>query len=264
MSATCRCIVALLLLGSETVWGQQPTNPPPAGEQKATATSPFAPTSQYESRQVEGWRVLVYQGLLRDEPSLAHETLALLHFQLYQVTRKVPGEALAKLRKVTIWVETAEPHHRCMAYHPNRNWLREHGMNPDKAQCVEVANARRFLTWTLDQPWMVLHELAHAYHDQFLGGYENREIRAAFDRAMKAKLYDNVPRINGRVERAYAATNPMEYFAETSEAFFGTNDFFPFVRSELQQHDPEMYRLLEKLWGAAKPPPGGEKGGRSS
>jgi Mlc titration factor MtfA (ptsG expression regulator) len=117
---------------------------------------------------------------------------------------------------------------------------------------VEVANARNFATWTLDQPWMVLHELAHAYHDQFLGGYENPEIRAQFDRAMRAKLYDAVPRISGRTERAYAAVNPMEYFAETSEAFFGTNDFYPFVRSELKHHDPQMFQLLEKLWDVAK------------
>ena len=33
-----------------------------------------------------------------------------------------------------------------------------------------------------------------------------------------------------------------------TEAFFGTNDFYPFVRAELQQHDPLMYQLLKKLW----------------
>jgi hypothetical protein len=42
----------------------------------------------------------------------------------------------------------------------------------------------------------------------------------------------------------------MEYFAEATEAFFGTNDFYPFVRSELKQHDPQMYDLLRKLWEA--------------
>ena len=40
----------------------------------------------------------------------------------------------------------------------------------------------------------------------------------------------------------------MEYFAEASEAYFGTNDFYPFVRQELEQHDPEMFLLLKKLW----------------
>ncbi len=98
---------------------------------------------------------------------------------------------------------------------------------------------------------MVLHELAHAYHHQSLPlGFENPEVRAAFDRAMKAGSYDSVLRGNGKEERAYAATNPMEYFAEATEAYFGTNDFFPFVHVELQRHDPQMYALLRKLWGA--------------
>ncbi len=213
----------------------------------------YDPTDHYEVRQIEGWRVVVNKQFLRQDPSLSSDTLKLLGCQLYEVTRKVPAGALSKLRKIAIWVEAAEPHHPCMAYHPNAGWLRDHGMNPDKAKCVEIANAKNFLTWTLDQPWMVLHELAHGYHDQFLGGYENPDVRAQFDRAMKAKRYDAVARISGRTERAYAATNPMEYFAEGTEAFFGTNDFYPFVRSELKHHDPQMYDLLERLWEIRKP-----------
>jgi len=42
---------------------------------------------------------------------------------------------------------------------------------------------------------------------------------------------------------------PMEYFAESTEAFFGTNDFYPFIRPELREFDPEMFNLLTKLWG---------------
>ncbi len=44
-------------------------------------------------------------------------------------------------------------------------------------------------------------------------------------------------------------SSPMEYFAETTDDFFSRNDFFPFTREELQQHDPEMLSLLVKLWG---------------
>ena len=236
---TCVGLIAAVVLA---VYGR-----PCAAAQPEKAAA-FDPTSQYEVQQIEGWRVSVNKKFLRDESSLANDTLNLLRFQLYQIARRVPATAVAKLRKVTIWVEAAEPHHKCMAYHPDAGWLRQHGMNPDKAKCVEVANARAFLSWTQDQPWMVLHELAHAYHDQFLGGYDNAEIRAAYDRAIKSKRYDAVMHINGRTERAYATRNPMEYFAETSECFFGTNDFYPFVRAELKQHDPEMFRLLEKLW----------------
>ena len=210
---------------------------------------PFEPTGSYESRRVEGWPVLVSRRFLADDPALAAATLKQLGAQLDQVARAVPDKPLEALRGVTIWVERDEPHHPCMAYHPDASWLRDHGMNPSKARCVEVANARNFLRWTREQPWMVLHELAHAYHHQALpAGFGNAEIRAAFDRAMAAKLYDKVLAHDGIERRAYAATDPMEYFAEATEAFFGTNDFYPFVRAELRRHDPEMDRLISKLW----------------
>jgi len=231
---------------------QESLKPAAPGPQGSPAARHYDPTDHYEVRSIEGWRVLVNRDFLRRDATLADSTLTLLRFQLYQITRKLPATPLGKLRKIAIWVEQAEPHHPCMAYHPDAGWLREHGMNPDKAKCVEIANARSFLAWTIDQPWMVLHELAHGYHDQFLGGYGNPEIRAGYDRIIKAKLYDAVLRSGGTTERAYAAANPMEYFAETTEAFFGTNDFYPFVRAELRQHDPQTYQLLERLWELPK------------
>jgi hypothetical protein len=210
---------------------------------------PYNPTERYETRQVEGWTVLINRGLLEAEPALAGSTLELLRHQLYQVGRRVPAGPLERLRSIRIWVEEQEPHTPCMTYHPGRPWLRRHGINPEKARCVELANARNFLLWTIDQPWMVLHELAHGYHHQYLdGGFANAPIRAAYKRACADKRYDAVSRINGHDGRAYAVTNVMEYFAEGSEAFFGTNDFYPYVRSELARHDPDLFTLLKQFW----------------
>jgi hypothetical protein len=209
----------------------------------------FDPTDRYESRDIEGWTVLVNRGFLAGEPELAERTLTLLRFQLFQIARRLPESAVERLRTVRIWVEEKEGHHPCMAYHPDPEWLREHGMNPEKARCVEVANARNFLTWTLQQPWMVFHELAHAYHHQFLpDGFHNAEVSQAHREALDAKLYEKVLRIDGREQKAYASNNPMEYFAESSEAFYGTNDFYPFVRPELQQHDPKGFATLKEAW----------------
>jgi hypothetical protein len=140
-----------------------------------------------------------------------------------------------------------------MCYHPDPEWLRGKQLNPDKAKGIEIAHPTNFLTWTKEQPWMVFHELAHAYHDQVIeGGFGNKEIAAALVRAKESKKYESVLHINGRTQKHYALKNPMEYFAEASEAYFGTNDFYPFVRSELKQHDPEMFELLGKLWGINK------------
>ncbi|MCI0685418.1 MAG: zinc-dependent peptidase [Gemmataceae bacterium] len=210
----------------------------------------FEPTRNYRARQVEGWTALVHPGLAKDSPELLDKTLALLGNQLYQIDRMVPKEAVAKLRRVKVWIENFDKHHACMCYHPDPGWLRGKKLNPDKAKGIEIANPTNFLKWTKDQPWMVFHELAHAYHDQVLdGGFRNKDIAAALARATESKKYEAVLHINGRTRKHYALTNPMEYFAEASEAYFGANDFFPFVRSELKQHDPEMHELLGKLWG---------------
>jgi hypothetical protein len=40
-----------------------------------------------------------------------------------------------------------------------------------------------------------------------------------------------------------------EYFAELSEAYFWVNDFYPFVRAELREHDPAGYAAVEAAWG---------------
>ena len=208
----------------------------------------YTPTSNYETRTSEGWTIVISKELLADKP-LAEQTLELLRVQLFQIERLVPAPAVAKLRKVRIWVEKNEPHHPCMAYHPDPGWLKSHGMNPEKARCVELANAKNFLVWTKQQPWMVFHELAHGYHHQFLPeGYDNPTLSQLHKHAQESQKYNNVLHYNGKTERAYALNNPMEFFAEASEAYFGTNDFYPFVRAELKQYDPETFATLKSLW----------------
>ena len=150
-----------------------------------------------------------------------------------------------------IWVEVEDPHKQypCMCYHPSREWLTENGWNPDTAGSVEICNATNFLSWTHEQPYMVLHEMAHAYNQQ-MWSYDNADVKAAYERAKAAGIYESVLRYNGNVARHYALNSPDEYFAESTEAFFGTNDYYPFVRVELQKHDPTMCELVKKLWGA--------------
>jgi hypothetical protein len=207
--------------------------------------------NSYESMRIEGWTVIVNKSFLKNLPGISEKTLTELRGQLNQIVRRVPAGALKRLRTIKIWVEENEPNTKCMAYHPAAGWLIEHGVNPAKAGCVELANARRFLAWTIEQPYMVLHELAHAYHHKFVEqGFDNPEIKAAFQKAGKKKNYEQVLYFDGKNKKAYALTDPMEYFAEATEAYFGTNDFYPFVRAELEQHDPNLYRLMEKIWNA--------------
>lgn len=167
--------------------------------------------------------------------------------QLYQITRVVPAQPFARLRAIPIGVERSSEKFPCLCYHESREWLRTHSVDPEKTGAVELANPKTFLTWTREQPWMVLHELAHGYHQQVLG-HEHAGIRRCYENGKTGKTYESVLRSNGRKERHYALNNEKEYFAEATEAFFGTNDFYPFVRAELKEHDPEMFKLLREVW----------------
>src|SRR5205823_1735015 len=122
------------------------------------------------------------------------------------------------------------------------------------AKGIEFTNVRIFERECRRMPNFALHELAHAYHDRVLG-FDRPDVKDAFERARTSKSYDRVERRHGdgrpnTFEKAYAMSNPQEYFAESTEAFFSRNDFFPFTREELKKHDPEMFALLQRLWGA--------------
>ena len=205
------------------------------------------PTSQYEIRSVEGWTVYVNRRLLGEQAALGADALKVLAGKLYDITRVVPEKPCAQLRRVPLWLGVDDGPNDRAQYHPSRDWLEKHGLNPEKAKGVEIGNAARFLITSIEQPSMVLHELAHAYHDRVLG-FGHAGVLEAYREAKKGGAYDSVLRIGGSKERHYAMTDPQEYFAEGTEAFFGTNDFYPFVRAELRQHDPRLFRLLEELW----------------
>lgn len=241
----CLALVALPAVGSHA---PAPFALPAASAAPAVEKKPFVPTEQYVEREVEGWKIRVNRDLLGSQAVLGTRALRLLEIKLYDVKRVLPAPAAARLQAVPIWLGVNDGHAPGAEYHPSRDWLRDNGYNPDKAKGVEIGNAERFLAWSINQPFMVLHELAHAYHDQVLG-FNNPMVMDAFRKAQDGKAYETVLRDGGRREKAYALTNAQEYFAEGSESYFGTNDFYPFVRAELQQHDPTLYTVLREAWG---------------
>lgn len=211
----------------------------------------------FDIRTVRGWTLNINRELLVTEPTLTERAVELLDKQLEEITRVVPAAAVIELKKVPLYFNPEYPNKRPSAeFHPDAGWLRSNGRDPVMAKGVEFTNVRNFEQETNRMPNFVLHELAHAYHFRVLdGGFGNSKVKAAFERAKNGGRYEKVERHfgNGRpnsTERAYALSNPMEYFAETTEAYFSRNDFFPFNRDELKQHDPEMLDLLKELWGA--------------
>lgn len=201
---------------------------------------------------IEGWRVHVQPSLTAggEDAGIGQPALSMLRNHLQRIRILVPEPALSKLQSVEIWVERDHPKSKTMCYHPSRRWLESNEHDPRLAQKVHITQAAQLLSreQMLKHPAVVLHELAHAYHDQVLG-FDHPEIKAAWQAAKESGTYDQVLDHRGDTVIHYGLNNPKEYFAEGTEAWFYRNDFYPFVRAELQEHDPALFALLAKVWG---------------
>jgi hypothetical protein len=202
-------------------------------------------------RKIEGWTVHVEPALIEGEHAAEGEkALAMLANHLQRIRILVPEPQLEKLQTVEIWIEREHPELKAMQYHPSRGWLIENGHDPRLTRKVHITQARELLSreQMLKHPAVILHELAHAFHDQFLS-FDHPEVIAVFEKAKEAGIYKRVLLYTGENVRHYGLSNHKEYFAEGTEAYFYRNDFYPFVRAELKEHDPDLHTLLGTIWG---------------
>jgi len=211
---------------------------------------PAKPASR-SVRAVAGWSVRVDDRLLQPpNAELGTRILKNLEARLSDIKTVVRPHCLTQLQGVTIVLDLSHGKLRPMQYHPNAGWLVENGYAADLVHCVHIPQAAELLAprQINVQPWCVLHELAHAYHDQVLG-FDEARIRDAYTRYKASGHGDSVLLISGGHVRHYALTDHKEFFAEMTEAYFGSNDFFPFNRAELLTAEPAIYQLLATLWG---------------
>lgn len=205
-------------------------------------------------KKIEGWTIAVDPKLMANENAktrdLAFEALA---NHLQRVKYIVPKDRLEQLKKLPIWLELDNKELSSMQYHPSRGWLLANGHDPRLMKHVHIPRAKALFDpgmWA-KHPYVVLHELAHSYHDQVLS-FDNEEVIGVFDAAKDAGIYEEVLLYTGQKVRHYGLNNHKEYFAESTEAYFGVNDFYPFVRAELKEHDPKMFDLMQEVWGKVR------------
>ncbi len=219
-------------------------------ENSPTARAPFTPTDQYRRKELLGFTLLLHPELTQ-RPREVDAVLKELERQFNNVKEVLTAEQLDVVRLPPIWIEWDNPAlDSPSAFLGSEKWIALKGLNPEKLNCIEINNSKRFVqSAQRAQPWLVMHELAHVWHIRKLGA-EYAPIMKAYADAMDAKLYDAVLYTEGvKKRRAYAAKNYIEYFAELSEAWFGKNDYYPFTRKELQGHDPQGYNLMLEVWG---------------
>lgn len=219
-------------------------------------SSVFAITVNAESfpdpviRNIEGWEVEIDPQILTENNRAEGElALTALANHLQRITWILPAERVAELRKLPIRIDW-DHELTNMQYHPSRGWLERNGYDPRLEKHVHIPRAKQLLSrsqWA-KHPYVVLHELAHAYHDQVLS-FDSAPIITAFENAKNLGIYERVTLYTGDKVKHYGLTNHKEYFAECTEAYLGVNDFYPFVRAELKEHDPRMYAVMESIWG---------------
>jgi hypothetical protein len=222
----------------------------PASADDASPGTPPLPAS-HTTRQIEGWTVRVDDRLLGgDGAEIGGRAIKLLTARLVGIAVVVPEAKLARLREVVIQLDLTHGALHPMQYHPSAGWLKANGYREDLAKCVHIPDAREFLSPFENhrQPWAVLHELAHAYHDR-VPGFDDARIKAAWKKFRDGGRYRSVVTTPGPMREHYALTNEREFFAEMTEAYFGTNDFYPFVAGELKQAEPEVFELMREVWG---------------
>ena len=238
--------------------------------------TPIDTTSKpYMATTLGGWPVF----LDSEWPEAPPTYRELLERDLQQLCRLLPPHAVKYLQGNTpLWVNCSFQYgpQACpidgegCCFHPDVDWLMEHGCHAQKVECVELYNLEKeyqsdYLLW--GPGGVLVHEFSHAYHFKCLpGGYDNPQVLECYRAAMEEGLYDEVEVHDddndgddgdgGKVKRkAYACHSAMEYFAELSTAFLGGldhdaeyNKWYPFNRQQVKEHDPRMYSVLKKVW----------------
>ncbi|KAK9709942.1 hypothetical protein K7432_008709 [Basidiobolus ranarum] len=240
----------------------------------------YPPTSDYVQLNVSGWRIYKHR-------SVKDETIPVLRYKLDQYLRiDIPWYRQGHAKQIAIWIDP--DHHDCRTcgkwYKPEKNpshgFLAQQGLNPDKAGAVILTpEALLYDRCNYNQPFLLLHELAHAYMG--LNPHIKEQVSKYFQswsqRWGKNAYFQNAQRrammiwnnchppacetVENRYgsERAYALTNQNEFFGVMSETFFGISDFLPSNGWKMRQLDPETYEFIKKMWDL----PPGWKGPRS-
>ena len=204
----------------------------------------YEPTTSYTVKTLAGWQVYVHNALLPGGQHAETGAAAMkrLTDAMLRVKTWIPAGPLAKLLKVKVWLEvnsTKGPHGGTSAYqyHPGLDWLIDMDFNPDKHKCVEFGNAASLAKGSDDSSAdVLLHELAHAYHDQILS-FDNPDVLAAHKRAREEGKYPPGDWVVG--------ADHKEFFAGVTTRYFGTKE----ERDAVGQRDPILEKFLLKTWG---------------
>ncbi len=205
--------------------------------------------SQYEKQEVDGWTVYVQPEVQR-HPKEARQAYLLVEQQLSLISRVLKSDQRNLLRRVSVIVDWESSSGSTCRYLTSRRWLEQNGYDPNKVGMVEISSIPRFIDQVVRvQGFVLMHELAHAYHHRVIGA-DNADIKAAYEAAVKSRLYEQVPQSTsgGRKAPHPCLIDHREFFAEMSMTYLYVGRAYPFNRNQLAQYDPNTYQLMKSIW----------------
>ena len=255
-----------LITFASSSFGQTPKHDPkpkaPKGVDRKSLLAGKIPG--YQLKKIEGFDVLVSDEVIKnnDNSEWKRKPLDVLELELGTVARVLPKKVETVLRSVVVWVEWEDKDDpdfgRAVAKYYGlfggnlAGWALSKNKHPGKANNVEIVDMKSLAKeHQPDQKFercVLLHEFAHAVHFHIVGS-NNQIVAQTFNKAMARDLYESAKDVNGRTIKPYARTNDHEYFAELTCCYINKLHYYPNTRDDLKSHDPDGFKLMEKVWG---------------
>ena len=205
----------------------------------------------YKSHKIDGVTFMVAMTVFDQDKGFEKKPLEVLGAECKAMLGILPPKGAELFKKLTIWVEwnnevkmkNGRPGFAMATYYggPPQSQIAE-GRHPLQSKTITIHRLKTFTESGQKRAPdgdLLLHEFAHAVHDQIVG-FDFPAIKSAYQQAMERKLYD---------KDLYVATNANEYFAEISVAYLSRLNYYPKSREDLQKHDAAGFKVAESVWG---------------
>ncbi len=215
--------------------------------------------AEYHEHEILGFTVQIIAEEVNRRPEKTDAVMWGIRAQLQRIVEVIPDDKLKLLQQVEIWInDDGDPEDEddiCpwTCYIPERYRSRD-DFYEDRDGDVII----RQMQPLIDNAWCcthstVLHEMSHAYHDQFIeDGFYNDEIEDAYEDAEDSGDYDNnrvmYPWWEDQRAEHYGMTDQFEFFATMSVTFFVGYFRYPYNLRDLYELDRDTYDLILQAW----------------